>query len=321
LARLVKLYESKIKFEKNFPLMTLTLLLDRAYDLLATGDVNRGMAEICESTHEVYQNLSPEEWSNLWQSVVFPHPVTTLIHQDPFTYHSFNKPRGYAGDAELLDYIYGLRTDPDISAIGQKVFDFSINTAAPASVRSRCQILAKTIDNAAQATAAPHILSIACGHLREAKLSEAVRDCAIGKFIAFDQDPLSLELIKSELGDYGIETECGNVGGIIRGNHAYSNLDLVYAAGLYDYLSQPMAVRLTKVMFEMLRSGGTLLVANFVPHKSIGYMESFMQWQLIYRSVAEVEAFSAEIESSQIAQSRTFLDEHENIVFLELVRA
>ena len=45
-----------------------------------------------------------------------------------------------------------------------------------------------------------------------------------------------------------------------------------------------------------------------------------MQWQLIYRSVAEVEAFSAEIEPSQIAQSRTFFDEHQNIVFLELVR-
>lgn len=94
----------------------------------------------------------------------------------------------------------------------------------------------------------------------------------------------------------------------------------MYASGLYDYLSQPMAVRLTRVMFEMLRSGGTLLVANFVPHRSIGYMESFMQWQLIYRSVAEVEAFSAEIEPSQIAQSRTFFDEHQNIVFLELVR-
>ena len=299
---------------------TLTALLDQAYDLLATDDINQGMTEIHESTQKVHQNLSPEEWSNLCQSVAFPHPVTTLIHQDPFTYHSFIKPRGYAGDAELLDYIYGLRNDPNISEIGQKVFNFTINTAAPASVRSRCKILAETIDRTAQSTT-PHILSIACGHLREAKLSQAVSDRAIGRFIAFDQDPLSLELIKSELGDYGVETECGNVGGIIRGNHAYSNLDLVYASGLYDYLSQPMAVRLTRVMFEMLRSGGTLLVANFVPHKSIGYMESFMQWQLIYRSVAEVEAFSAEIEPSQIAQSRTFFDEHQNIVFLELVRA
>ena len=74
-----------------------------------------------------------------------------------------------------------------------------------------------------------------------------------------------------------------------------------------------------RVMFEMLRSGGKLLVANFVPHKSIGYMESFMQWQLIYRSVAEVEAFANEIEPSQIASQRTFFDEHSNIVFLELV--
>ena len=104
---------------------TLTALLDQAYDLLASDDINQGMTEILESTKKVHQNLSPEEWSNLWQSVAFPHPVTTLIHQDPFTYHSFIKPRGYAGDAELLDYIYGLRTDPHISAIGQKIFGSS----------------------------------------------------------------------------------------------------------------------------------------------------------------------------------------------------
>ena len=85
---------------------TLTALLDQAYDLLATDDINQGMTEIHESTQKVHQNLSPEEWSNLCQSVAFPHPVTTLIHQDPFTYHSFIKPRGYAGDARATAHVY-----------------------------------------------------------------------------------------------------------------------------------------------------------------------------------------------------------------------
>jgi hypothetical protein len=45
---------------------TLTALLDQAYDLLATGDVNQGMTE---STQKFHQNLAPEEWLNLWQSL------------------------------------------------------------------------------------------------------------------------------------------------------------------------------------------------------------------------------------------------------------
>ena len=32
----------------------------------------------------------------------------SLLHQDPFTYRAFAKPRGYAGDAVMMDYIYGL---------------------------------------------------------------------------------------------------------------------------------------------------------------------------------------------------------------------
>jgi hypothetical protein len=96
----------------------------------------------------------------------------------------------------------------------------------------------------------------------------------------------------------------------------------VYAAGLYDYLSQSFATRLTKVMFDMLRSGGKLLVANFVPnHAEVGYMETFMQWHLIYRTEHKLAALADEIPPSEIAFKRTFLEENGNILFLEIIKA
>ena len=33
------------------------------------------------------------------------HPISEFVYQCPFTRHAFEKPRGYAGDAELMDYI------------------------------------------------------------------------------------------------------------------------------------------------------------------------------------------------------------------------
>jgi len=33
------------------------------------------------------------------------------VHADPLTYRAFSKPRGYAGDAVMMDHIYGYRRE------------------------------------------------------------------------------------------------------------------------------------------------------------------------------------------------------------------
>ena len=37
---------------------------------------------------------------------ILTHPLGELLHRDPFTRRGFDKPRGYAGDAVLIDYLY-----------------------------------------------------------------------------------------------------------------------------------------------------------------------------------------------------------------------
>ncbi len=74
-------------------------------------------------------------------------------------------------------------------------------------------------------------------------------------------------------------------------------------------------------MFAMLRSGGRLLVANFAPNlPDIGYLETAMDWQLIYRDEAAMEALTVEIPDSAIKDRHLFRDPHNNIVFLEIER-
>ena len=106
---------------------------------------------------------------------------------------------------------------------------------------------------------------------------------------------------------------------LVKQKQSFENLDLVYAAGLYDYLSQPFATRLTRIMFEMLRPGGKLLIANFMPdHRDAGYMKTFMQWPLIYRNESQLNDVSKEISDAKIDYKNIFLEENGNIVFLEL---
>lgn len=64
----------------------------------------------------------------------------------------------------------------------------------PSAVRERLAIIRGLVDGQAKQSSKPvRILSLACGHCREAADSEALREGRISQWIAFDQDAESLE--------------------------------------------------------------------------------------------------------------------------------
>ena len=81
---------------------------------------------------------------------------------------------------------------------------------------------------------------------------------------------------------------------------------------MYDYLNERAAFALTRALRKMLKLGGKLLIANFVPEsESRGYAEAFMDWKLIYRTSAELAATFGE----DAAKVNTRLDPHDNVVY------
>ncbi|MFA5879201.1 MAG: methyltransferase type 12 [Candidatus Margulisiibacteriota bacterium] len=259
------------------------------------------------------------------QNIIRPHKLTALIHNDPYTKRSFEKPCGYPGDASLLDYIFGVGyIDHNISEIGKKILSYTTNSPASTAVWNRAQLISQYIDNFADKKKNLRVLSLAAGHLREANFSTAIKNKKIDYFLAIDHDDKSLEVINNSYSKYGIETMTCSVFDLIRGkkNLEIKNFDFVYASGLYDYLSLRMATRLTKYMFDMLNpNGGKLLVTNFLPGtRDIGYMESFMDWNLIYRELDELNEFAKKIPIEEIKEKRLFRDELNNIAFLEITK-
>jgi extracellular factor (EF) 3-hydroxypalmitic acid methyl ester biosynthesis protein len=64
-----------------------------------------------------------------------------------------------------------------------------------------------------------------------------------------------------------------------------ADLDLVYSAGLYDYLSKPVAMSLTRLLYGRLRVGGRLLIGNLVETADSSWvMDYILNWQLLYRT-------------------------------------
>lgn len=299
----------------------LLLLLDDTYAQFQAGHIAAGMARLCESLL-AHRLASPEPvWRETVGRVCLSHPIRALLHQDPYTLRAFEKPRGYAGDAVMLDFVYGESPPPETSPIGQEVFKATTGLPNGLSVRDRRDRLARMFDELAVAKPHPRVLSLACGHLREGQASKAVQEGRIGEFLALDQDAESLAVVANEQARCGVTAITASVTALIRKKFAFTNLDFVYAAGLFDYLSDSVATRLLAMLFQMLASGGRLLIANFKPAShGRGYMEAFMDWYLLYRDERDLEKLTAEIPDRELTACRSYTDPYGNVAYLELVR-
>jgi hypothetical protein len=294
------------------------------YAKIASGQVHEGMVELLPILQARRLESSETDWNacvEAWRG----HPLRALLHQDPFTYRAFSKPRGYSGDAELLDYVYaydeGWPIPEPTSELGQRIFEFTTRSSACEAVRARRDFIADLIDRVAKEVDRPSALSIAAGHLREALLCSAIKRRRFGRFVALDSDLQSLEEVTRCYGRYGVETVPGSVRQLVTQKLDLGTFDFVYSTGLFDYLPLSSAKRLTWAMFQMLRPGGRLLVANFLPGiLDVGYMECYMDWKLTYRARQDMLELSAEIPMTQIREIGIFSEENQNIIFLQISR-
>src|SRR5262245_48366983 len=242
--------------------------LDAIYGMIHAGCVNQGMNELLPELQSRRLSWEPQRWES-FVGVAVAHPLRQLLHQDPFTRRAFTKPRGYAGDAELLDFVYGREEGWPVpegtTELGQRIFDFTSTSQACEAVRARRGFIADLVDRLVEETPRPHILSVAAGHLREVLLCAAVKRRKIGRYVALDSDPLTIAEVRRCYSFFGVEPVQASVRHLLARKVPLGLFDLVYSTGLFDYMQEAAAQRLTAALFQLLRPRGRLLVANFLP--------------------------------------------------------
>jgi extracellular factor (EF) 3-hydroxypalmitic acid methyl ester biosynthesis protein len=219
------------------------------------------------------------------------HPLHSALMEDPYLAHCFTKPRGYPGDAALIDILYDRNLPENISKRAADLFHVTTAFPAAEAVRLRREYAQTLVTSAWQA--GKRILVLACGHFREG-------DSLIGKdvsnIVAVDQDGLSLDVVRCNHGQTMTLVEA-NVFNYLRSAAARGEkADLIYTLGLTDYLDERAMRFLHKLMKACLAPGGTILLANFLPyHIGTGWMDAVMDWQLIYRDEEELATYASEI--------------------------
>ncbi len=264
------------------------------------------------------------------------------VQEAPFYWRIINKPNGYAGDAQMMTFIYRNQFEGK-SPFGMLLHKHAVSTKACQAVRNRKLFLTQEIVK----VSGGKILSLAAGPAQEIReLLDVYKDDNY-RFLALDHDMDTLKTYDISDRDPRFKYALANAFQIISGNYltarprrmmeqfcsprkdfrglrfAFSPLkyemnylqkdsfDLIYSSGLYDYIRTfPLddskgTVALTKNLFDLLKPGGTLVVGNFTYGNPVDLkfvMEYVYHWFLFYRDEQDMLEFARAIPEAAIEE-------------------
>jgi len=228
----------------------------------------------------------------------FQELLGTFFWQSPIIHRCFAKPRGYAGDFLMMENVYQ-NVPKGETALGRWLDRWVLELAGFRAVRNRRE---KVITLLAEewATGARRVMSVASGSSSE--LGVAVGTAPFDEITLLDQDAEAIESAMSLLGPRVrpgvLRPVCGTVGRLLNGRLSLEtdSQDFTYSMGLYDYLTTPVAQKLTQELWRGLAPGGLLAIGNFYDADPMRYLaEAIMDWYLVYRSTGEMMAFADEL--------------------------
>jgi extracellular factor (EF) 3-hydroxypalmitic acid methyl ester biosynthesis protein len=186
------------------------------------------------------------------------------------------QPYGYAGDFQLIDRLYTNYRGP--GKVIQRWDDFAQSQPAAQAVRNRKAYFI----NLLQTCHPDKVLNIASGPCRDIKEyfdnnpdADTLIDCV-------DQDGRAIQYAQHLLQHNASVTFIQQNILLYRNTSTYQ---LVWSAGLFDYFTDRVFVRVLRKLLSCVEPGGELVIGNFADdNPNRAFMEGGMNWFLHHRS-------------------------------------
>lgn len=263
-----------------------------------------------------------------------------LLAACPMHRRAYDKPLGYAGDYRMMELYFA--RDLGDGLFGRFLYSVTRQYSLVRAVINREALMRGAVQEAAEAggEGPVRILALAAGpamELRRFVEGVSALDRPV-ELILLDQDPAALESAHRHLTRLLLERHYGMLPVTVRCLHfsvrqllkpqtpeehrvvgeSLADLDLVYSAGLYDYLPQPIASRLTQLTYSKLRSGGRLFHGNLVESPDTTWvMDYVLGWRLVYRTDETMLAL-ADCLTPAVHDVRIIRDATERAIFLDV---
>jgi hypothetical protein len=219
--------------------------------------------------------------------------VGEVFYKSPYGNRAYSKPRGYAGDYEMMNNVYynELRGS---SLFGKCLQRYFTDNPAGKAVRNRAIYLNEKIREALVGKNKIKILGVASGPAREIQklyqdYPEIANKCEIhlldqdAEALKFSQRDI-IEICRSKNIKHNVQFHNLAIKNIINEGLPMDGFDLIYSAGLFDYFTDPVAQFAAIKLHQGLKTGGKLIIGNFNTNNPAQFiMEAIGDWYLIYR--------------------------------------
>ncbi len=240
--------------------------------------------------------------------------LTPELMAGPIWRRSYEKPLGYPGDYQIMNYVCGV--EPKVqSAYGRLCHKVGVEVGKCVATRMEMltAAIAETVDAGNGDGRPREITSVGAGPARE--ITEYLgRDAPPRpvRFTLIDQDHGALSYAYESIYPYisklgGLATaHCLHLsfGQLFRSPELADHIapqHLIYTAGLIDYLPTRQAQLLVAGLYHKLAPGGTLVVGNMkAPTDNVWPLKFILDWELIYRTKSEMYDLAAAVPDASI---------------------
>jgi extracellular factor (EF) 3-hydroxypalmitic acid methyl ester biosynthesis protein len=226
------------------------------------------------------------------------HPIVLCA---PFSWRTYTKPLGYAGDYEMVNMM--ARAPYEGTSLFAKILNtFFLSTPPVVAHRNRIDYLkaklVAEIERVAATGRKARILNLGCGPAIEIQQLLEMEIADQAEIVLLDFNEETLRSVQQKFGElkkqHGrtteIDTKLKSVHQILKEAHKPGNefitdhYDMVYCAGLFDYLSDRICRRLNTIFYDIVNPGGLMVTTNVHSNNpSKHWMEFVVDWHLVYR--------------------------------------
>lgn len=275
----------------------------------------RFLDDTLEELERIVSDFTKEEHER--HGFYFRKQLWDYIMCSPFMTRTNLKPRGYAGDSEMMRMIYA-KDYHNGSTFSKLMHRHPIEHPAAQAVRNRRDLIVRMTNEVRNNQSMSSrkkckVLSVACGPAFEMQdILVSPEDCERYHFTLLDQDRCALfeaaELIDHIEKSLNKKINVDYLNESVRTmlstpqlKNKWGQFNFIYSMGLFDYLTPPVAKSVLKKLFDLLSPGGEMIVGNFhVSNPSKYYMEYWCDWVLYYRTEEEFRNLLGDIPSAKV---------------------